>query len=274
MVEISPEVLELAPHFEAVNFGLPGRAPEGVDTEVVVDDGRAFLRRTERRFDVITLEPLLPGTPAAIHFYTRDFFQLARDRLDEQGVLCHWIPLHGQPSSSFRAILRAFVEVFPETDVYVFGHSAVLLGWNDPRPALPVEQLQRRVESVYEDLRQADVHRPEDVLAGFVTDGGLLAGGTEDAAPVTDDRPRILYATIRPNHELFRYHAESLTFLLGLARDGPPDGLTAVSDVFRANLVAAQQQALANQWDLARRQEVEFETRRRIQEQFQKGESP
>ena len=48
---------------------------------VRVDDGRRALLMHAPDLDVITLEPLMPYTPAAIHFYTRDFYEICRERL-------------------------------------------------------------------------------------------------------------------------------------------------------------------------------------------------
>ncbi len=216
LVEISPEVLELAPHFESFNFGLPEQAPSHLELEVHVDDGRAFLRRTDREYDVITLEPLFPHTPGAVHFYTRDFFALTRERLSDGGVLCHWIPLHGQPMMSFLSILKSFSEVFAAYDVCVYGSNAVLLGWNGERRLATLEEMERRrlEPDVQADLQAAGVERLEDVLGAYVAHGELLSESLQPIPGVTDDRPRILYADVRPNIEHRLYLAESLRYLL------------------------------------------------------------
>jgi len=254
LVEISPEVLALAPHFAAVNHGLPERAPERVQLDVVVDDGRAFLRRTDQRFDVLTLEPLMPNTPAAAHFYTRDFFELAQDRLQSGGVLCHWIPLHGQPLPAFQAMLRSFAEVFPESDVYVFGRSAVLLGWKDARPTWDDRRFEARVRAVAADLAAADVHTPAQVLGAFLASGASLAPRLEHVAVVTDDRPHILYPHILPNYETLRYFAESLEFLLqveaAVGQDAP-DGMPGLGPALERQITAAHQTAVRQWWELA-----------------------
>ena len=226
IVEISKEVLELAPYFENVNFGLPEQSPDGVESRVVIDDGRAFLRRTEHLYDVVTLEPLMPTTPAAAHFYTRDFFELAKGKLNSQGVLCHWIPIHGQPLLALRAILKSFAAVFPDSDVYLYGSNLVLLGWQESRPLLDYPEFVRRVsaQKVQSDLEGIGLNAPEQILGGYVLDGASLRTLLDSDSLVTDDRPGILYHTIRPHIEHFLYRANGTRFLLDHALGGLPCG--------------------------------------------------
>ena len=54
--------------------------------EVFHEDARPYLRRTDRRYDVIMVDayrqPYIP-----FYLATREFFQLARDRLEPGGVV-------------------------------------------------------------------------------------------------------------------------------------------------------------------------------------------
>ncbi len=60
---------------------------------LVADDGRRFLKRTDQRFDVITIDPPPPIYAAGSGLlYTREFLALIKSRLAEGGILQHWIP--------------------------------------------------------------------------------------------------------------------------------------------------------------------------------------
>ena len=114
IVEISPEVLAVADYFDHVNRGaLTGAGRDDLDVRVHVDDGRNFVLRSDEQWGVISLEPLMPYTPAAIHFYTEDFYRECRPRLADGGMMCQWIPLHGLSRVHLQQLVSAFVNVFP-----------------------------------------------------------------------------------------------------------------------------------------------------------------
>lgn len=95
-VEIDPAVVELAAKY----FGL--------DIQVTVSDGRSFVRRSERQFDVIILDAFL-GSSVPAHLYTREAFRLAAKRLAPGGVLAvHIISRPRHPATrAMAATLRA-----------------------------------------------------------------------------------------------------------------------------------------------------------------------
>src|SRR3712207_2811383 len=77
-VELHGPVLDLARRW----FGLP----DGPWVTYHVDDGRRFLARTPRRYDLIVLDAF--GTQRVPpHLLSREFMALARDRLTDGGVL-------------------------------------------------------------------------------------------------------------------------------------------------------------------------------------------
>ena len=223
LVELAPEVFELAPHFHEVNRGLPGTSPDHCEVHAIVDDGRAFLRRTRDPYDLVTLEPLLPVTPAAAHFYTTDFFALARERLVEGGLLCHWIPVHAQSLDLLRAMLRAFADEFEEGELYVFGSSLVLLGWNG-RPTLESAVVEKRMaaEELATDMQAAGVQSVRDLWAAYLCDTATLRQELAEVSPARDDLPAILYPRLRPNHESLRDEVEGFRWLMGIEDEGPP----------------------------------------------------
>ena len=90
---------------------------------VVIDDGRRYLERTPQQYDAIIIDPP-PPVPAAGSslLYSRDFFELAKQRLRPGGILQQWLPPEGDVEDQ-AAIARALMDVFPYVRVYgsVFG---------------------------------------------------------------------------------------------------------------------------------------------------------
>src|SRR5271166_1441140 len=85
---------------------------------VVIDDGRRYLERTPQQYDAIISDPP-PPVPAAGSslLYSRDFYELAKQRLRSGGILQQWLPPEGDAVDQ-AAIARALMDVFPYVRVY------------------------------------------------------------------------------------------------------------------------------------------------------------
>jgi len=58
----------------------------------VAGDGRGFLMRATRRYDVIEADALRPGSAYAGNLYSREYFELVRSRLAPGGLAVTWAP--------------------------------------------------------------------------------------------------------------------------------------------------------------------------------------
>jgi spermidine synthase len=227
VVEVSAAVLDLAPHFAAANRSVLD------DPRVVqiADDGRNALLLHEPDLDVITLEPLMPYSPHGYPFYTREFYELARARLTDGGVLCQWVPVHAMPPGLYAAFVGTFFEVFPEGSLWFFEQSTALIGRKgDAAPSS--ETVLRRALGVAGDLEEAGFGRPGLFTASRVADGrGVLASPPPPGAaryrsgPLTDAHP---YAEFEPTPRAplnTPYLHQTLKWLTSLARaEGEPLG--------------------------------------------------
>jgi spermidine synthase len=108
VVELSPSVLRMAPYFAASNRSIL------TDPRVrtIVMDGRAWLRRTDRTYDVVTLEPMPPNFAGVNSLYSREFYQLVAARLRPGGIAVQWMPLHLVSAHDAAAIAATFHETF------------------------------------------------------------------------------------------------------------------------------------------------------------------
>ena len=63
---------------------------------------------SEERFDIITGEPPPPKSAGVVDLYTREHFELLRDRLADGGIVTWLLPVHNLLESDAKAIVRAF----------------------------------------------------------------------------------------------------------------------------------------------------------------------
>ncbi len=190
IVEISPQVLEVASYFEDVNRGvLGGAGRDDLDVRVHIDDGRNFVLRSTEQWDVISLEPLMPYTPAAIHFYTEDFYRECLPRLAPGGVMCQWIPLHALSREHLQQLVSAFVRAFPGAGMFFVDGAIALIGGREPL-VIDHEQVAARFSApaVRDDLAAIGYADPVRALGTLVAAGDILEafGAVE---PMTDENP-------------------------------------------------------------------------------------
>jgi len=127
VVDISAAVLAVAPLFP-VNHNVLSDAR----VHAVVMDGRAWLRRSQTLYDVISLEPMPPTFAGVNSLYSVEFYQLARARLRDGGVIAQWLPFHLVDSFEASSIVKTFLEVFPSSLLWMdpVNQTGILLGKN------------------------------------------------------------------------------------------------------------------------------------------------
>jgi spermidine synthase len=87
------------------------------DARIIVDDGRRFLNRTDRRFDVITIDPPPPIEAAGSSLlYSEEFCSVVKSRLTEGGIFMQWCP--GGEMRTMVAMVRAVCSVFPHVRIF------------------------------------------------------------------------------------------------------------------------------------------------------------
>lgn len=132
-VELDPAVLRLAEKH------LPPPALADLAdprVRVITRDGRTFLEGASERYDAILLDLPEPATAQVNRYYTKEFFHLARRKLEPGGILSFVVPgaenyISG-PLGAFLASLAATLRtVFPEVAV-VPGATSVFLGSDAP----------------------------------------------------------------------------------------------------------------------------------------------
>src|SRR5262249_48699214 len=119
-------------------------------------------------------------------------------RLKPNGYLSQWLPAYQVPVETTLAMVRSFIDVFPqavlisgaEADLLLLGTSAHTI---EIDPVHLVQALSRRPK-VQADLHRLDLGGAREIVGTFVGSAHTLAAATRDHAPVTDDYPRPEYA--------------------------------------------------------------------------------
>ncbi|MHC4159880.1 MAG: fused MFS/spermidine synthase, partial [Planctomycetota bacterium] len=121
VIDISQEVVEASKFFVPWNNNLLSNPK----TNLIIQDGRAHLQLTKQKYDVIISEPSNPWMAGLAALFTRDFFALAEDRLDDGGIFVQFIHSYQMDWPTFALVGRTFAEVFPNSVLVVTEPSAV-----------------------------------------------------------------------------------------------------------------------------------------------------
>ncbi|MET0343876.1 MAG: hypothetical protein ABW252_22875 [Polyangiales bacterium] len=197
VVDTSPETFALA---RGLRF--EGRSPlDDPRVRLHVEDGRHFLAGTDARYDLITGEPPPPFLAGVESLYTREYFQLAHDRLNEGGFVSYWLPTMNLTAGGARAIVAAFCGAFADCSLWHgAGENYLLLGSRGARGPVPLDDFVRPWGNpkVREELARLGLEHPVQLGALFIGDASYLRALTDADLPLDDDHPRRILAPDEP----------------------------------------------------------------------------
>jgi hypothetical protein len=178
---IRDTLIELAPriHYSALDALLKDSRIKWEFT-----DGRAYILRSGKQFDVIEADALRPNSAYSGNLYSSEYFQMLKDHLKPDGLAVTWAPTD--------RVLASFLAVFP----YALVVDGIALGSQQPIEAEPAEILSRMTHpftSEYYRRLEGDM-RP--------LTRNLLAGEFKRYSPETErPPPRDLNSDLFPKDE-------------------------------------------------------------------------
>lgn len=143
-IELLPEVIAGAEQFgELMNFPLKDER-----VNLHLGDGRHWVERTERRYDVVSSQPTNMFVSGISTLFTQEAFEAMRRGLEPGGVALVWVQGYLLRDEDFRTVLRTFLEVFPEAHFWNAGaYDFALTGHLGPLE-LDAAELERRIQAL------------------------------------------------------------------------------------------------------------------------------
>jgi len=192
VVEISVDVIAASDQIYS-----PDRHPlRDRRMRVRLEDGRYFLQTSTTRYDLITGEPPPPRTPGAVNIYTREYFQLAYDRLAEGGIVTYWLPVgRPDPGTDVNTIIRSFCDVFADCSLWnATPFDFMLAGTRHAAGPVAATNFTNawRIAGLEARLREIGFEAPEQIGATFLGDASYLRQLVAGTPPLTDDFPQRL----------------------------------------------------------------------------------
>ena len=199
IVEIEPLVPEVvSEYFSDHNFAVATNPK----VQFRIDDGRHFLLTTDETFDAITSDPLDPWVKGAANLYTREFWELVRQRLNPGGVVTVFVQLYEAGMEAVKSEIATFFEVFPHGTIWANtingqGYDLVLMGRLEPTPidVGVLEERLRRPEygEIRTSLSEVGIDSALDLLSTYAGRADDLGPWLEDAEINRDRNLRLQY---------------------------------------------------------------------------------
>src|SRR5439155_23851582 len=129
--------------------------------------------------------------------YTREFLDVARQRLNPGGVITMYIQLFETNVEAVKSSVATFFEVFPNGTIWGNtyqgqGHDMVLLGQVEPL-RIDLDEMEQRFNKVSQSLREIDMSSPVDLFATYAGRKSDLIEWLKDAALNRDRNLRMQY---------------------------------------------------------------------------------
>ncbi len=182
VAEIDPEVIQVAKKYFYFQ--------EGKNVRVHAQDGRLFLMRVPRRYDIILLDAYYADA-VPFHLTTREFFQIADSKLTSKGaVVVNLIgSVIGPRSKIVRSMIKTLKGIFPQ--LYIFptlgadedslwnSQNVIIVASKDPE-RVSIQEIVKRAETLGRGLFPDSLR---DITDAYY-DGPIPA---DDVPELTDD---------------------------------------------------------------------------------------
>ncbi len=166
---------------------------------VVADDGRRFLARTARSYDVIAIDPPPPIEAAGSSLlYSREMYAVLKQRLRAGGILLQWFPDRNEIAAA--AVARTLMQAFPHVVAYaaIEGDGVNYLASMQPIPDISADEFVSRLpERARRDLLEWGPLPTAREMAGAILQRRLASADPGRGVIVSDDRPFNEYFLVR-----------------------------------------------------------------------------
>ncbi|HNB21230.1 MAG TPA: fused MFS/spermidine synthase [Candidatus Melainabacteria bacterium] len=188
--EISPAVLSCGDLFAKTNDGVLHKEKVSFQLE----DGRNYLLRTKKKYDVISFEPPPPVDAGIVNLYSKDFYEICKRHLKPGGIVCQWAPMHAESSIKvWNAMVKA-ADAFSHVQVWLPSSLDPVIIASESEVKLDPQNIASRIDASPElkkSLTDIGLADPFAIAATYFIGEEEAKKYLADTPEVTDDRPNL-----------------------------------------------------------------------------------
>lgn len=196
VLEIEPAMVEAAAFFSDINGGIL----EDPRVRVVPTDGRNYIMATPHRYDLIISEPSNPWIAGVASLFTKEFYAVAKGKLQPNGIFAQWIHNYSMSPDDFRMVFKTFGEAFPHVSIWNMQESDFLLVGSLGEQKFDYPKLRKifsENHTLREDFREQGLFDIYAVLGLYRMGKKELLAFTQGADFNTDDNARLEFSAPR-----------------------------------------------------------------------------
>jgi spermidine synthase len=163
-----------------------------------IDDARQFLLMGDKHYDLISSEPSWPLSESVAHLFTKEFFDIASNSLNDGGVFVQWLPQYLLQRDDFMMLYRTFHTTFPDSSAWTLSFDGkqesdlFLVGVKAGGEKKSPEQVKALVER-----QLAKWGMPNVKVSPMASPQTLKQAVTDSTIPLnTDDRPLLEFRIV------------------------------------------------------------------------------
>ncbi|MEZ4750154.1 MAG: hypothetical protein R3B54_05840 [Bdellovibrionota bacterium] len=191
VMEISHAVIKNSPYFDRYNGG----ASSNPKVRIHEMDAFRFLASANKKYDLIVSEPSNPWVSGVENLYTSEFYEIAKNKMNDDGLFVQWIHTYSFTDSLLRLVLRTMNEHFRHVSIFQLkGGDIALLGRDFDMERADFQRAEARFANyppVRNTLEAYGITRLETLLALEIVSPQLAISMGGVGAKQTLDHPRL-----------------------------------------------------------------------------------
>jgi spermidine synthase len=157
---------------------------------LIINDARNVLLSASTTYDVIESDAVHPNI--AYNTYTKEYYELCKQRLSEDGMISTWIPLFHLNADNLKILLHTINSVFPYVSIWFttnFNNKHAILIGSKKKFSIDVRKLSEAMNepAIKASLGEVDLDNLESIITAFVADETTIASRVQDYPVNTDD---------------------------------------------------------------------------------------
>lgn len=130
VAELAPSIVSAARNwFTDVNGDVMDRDPR---VHLSITDGRNHLLLSQDHYDLISIEITSIWISGEGDIYNKEFYELCKSRLTQQGVLQQWVQVHHMKPRDLFVVLNTAAKVFPHVAFFLGPEQGLLIASSSP----------------------------------------------------------------------------------------------------------------------------------------------
>lgn len=205
-VEIDPAVVKASELFIDVNNDVLNYP----NHRLIITDARNHFLQNKTKYDIIVSEPSSTWKSTSSILFSKEFYELVKSRLSDNGLYAQWVPIFEYNPEDFRIFYNTFHSVFP--NIIAFGNikdeivgeyristTEIILVGSDDEIKLNWDEIAEKIKNseISEDLHYIRIDNIDQLKNLFYFTDEQMKDYGKDYPIITDNNPVLEFSSAR-----------------------------------------------------------------------------